>query len=133
MADFDLTAFAAKIAMPSNELIADDKGIPGSYVQRTPRLLSALVTGGDSSVHPAYKVNGTQITRLLFGKFQGKNHGSRIYSLPGEDPTASIALDTFETYCKNKGDGHHCITAAEWAFLALCAYKDGKMPKGNNN
>ena len=133
MADFDLTRLAVKTVCPSNEVLTDDRGIPGIYVQRIPRLLSELVTGGDSSVHPAFRVRGQQVTKLMFGKFQGKDHGNRIYSLPGEDPRVSITLDTYEQYCKNKGDGHHCITAAEWAFLALCAKKDGKMPKGNNS
>lgn len=133
MADFDLTRLAVKMVCPTNEVITDDKGMPGVYVQRNPRTLAELVTGGDSSVHPAFLVGGQQVTKLMIGKFQGKSHNNRIYSLPGEDPTATITLNTYETYCKNKGDGHHCITAAEWAFLALCAKKDGKMPKGNNN
>ena len=133
MADFDLTRLALKMVCPSNELLTDDKGLPGVYVQRTPRRLNELLTAGDNSIHPAFLVNSVEITRLLFGKFQGKAHTNRIYSLPGEDPPTSINLDTYEAYCKNKGDGHHCITAAEWAFLALCAKKDGRMPKGNNN
>ena len=32
-----------------------------------------------------------------------------------------------------KGNGFHCITYMEWAFLALLAKKNGTMPKGNNN
>ncbi len=133
MADFDLTRLALKMVCPSNELLTDDKGIPGVYVQRAPRRLSELLTAGDSSIHPAFLVNSVEITRLLIGKFQGKAHTNRIYSLPGEDPTTNIDLDPYEQYCRNKGDGHHCITAAEWAFLALCAKKDGRMPKGNNS
>lgn len=133
MADFDLTRLAVKMVCPSNELLTDDKGIPGVYVQRAPRLLSDLLAAGDSSIHPAFLVHSVEITKLMIGKFQGKAHGNRIYSLPGEDPTVNIDLDTYEAYCRNKGDRHHCITAAEWAFLALCAKKDGRMPKGNNN
>ncbi len=133
MADFDTTALAFKMVCPSNTLLTDDKGIPGAYVQRARRTLNQLLTNGDSSVHPAFLVNSVEVSKLLIGKFQGKVHANRIYSLPGEDPTANITLDQYEQYCKNKGDGHHCITAAEWAFLALCAKKDGLQPKGNNN
>lgn len=133
MANFDLSNLALKMACPTNELIADDKGIPGVYVQRGRQILSYLIEGGDSSVHPAFLVNSKEISRLMIGKFQGKVHNNRVYSLPGEDPTASIDLDTYEKYCKGKGDGHHCITAAEWAFLALLAKKNGTQPKGNNN
>ena len=133
MADFDATALAFKMACPSNTLLTDDKGLPGAYVQRAPQLLSALLTNGDSSIHPAFLVNSVEISKLLIGKFQGKAHNNRIYSLPGEDPAAFITLDTMETYCKNKGDGHHCITAAEWGFLALLAKKNKTIPLGNNN
>ena len=95
--------------------------------------LSALLSKGDSSIHPAFLINGIQHNSLFFGKFQAKAHGNRAYSLPGEDPTVYITMDTSEQYCKNKGDGHHCITAAEWAYLALLAKKTGRQPKGNNN
>lgn len=133
MTDFYLSGLAQKMVCPGNELLTDDKGIPGMYVQKAPRRLNELLASGDDSIHPAFLVNGVEISRLFIGKFQGKAHGERIYSLPGVDPTTSITLDTFETYCRNKGNGHHCITAAEWAFLALCAKKDGKQPKGNNS
>lgn len=133
MADFDATALAFKMACPSNTLLTDDRGLPGAYVQRPRKTLADLIAGGDSSVHPAFLVHSKEVSKLLIGKFQGKAHGSRIYSLPGEDPTANITLDTYETYCKNKGDGHHCITAAEWAYLALLAKKNGTQPKGNND
>lgn len=133
MSNYDLTGLAVKMVCPNNEVITDDMGIPGVYVQRTPRILSELVTGGDGSTHPAFLVHNKQVGKLFIGKYQGKDHGSRIYSLPGEDPRVNINLDTYEQYCKNKGDGHHCITAAEWAYLALCCKKDGKIPKGNNS
>ncbi len=133
MANFDLTGLALKMVCPTNKLIADDKGLPGVYVERAAQPLSALLTGGDSSIHPAFLLNGIQKDSISFGKFQAKAHANRAYSLPGEDPTAYITLDTSEQYCKNKGDGHHCVTAAEWAFLALLAKKMGTMPKGNNN
>ena len=133
MADFDLTRLAVKMVCPSNELIADDRGIPGVYVERAAQPLSALLSKGDSSIHPAFLINGIQHNSLFFGKFQAKAHGNRAYSLPGEDPTVYITMDTSEQYCKNKGDGHHCITAAEWAYLALLAKKTGRQPKGNNN
>lgn len=133
MANFDLTGLALKMVCPTNKLIIDDKGLPGVYVERAAQPMSALLTGGDSSIHPAFLINGLQKNSIFFGKFQAKAHANRAYSLPGEDPTAYIDMDTSEQYCKNKGDGHHCVTAAEWAFLALLAKKMGTMPKGNNN
>ncbi len=133
MDNFDLTGLALKMVCPTNKLITDDKGIPGVYVERPAMALSELLTGGDSSIHPAFLINGIQKDSICIGKFQAKTHGNRAYSLPGEDPAAYITMDTSELYCKNKGDGHHCITMAEWAFLALLAKKRGTQPRGNNN
>ena len=133
MANFDNTALALKAVFPTNDLKYDDKGLPGIYVQRQPQFLSALLTGGDGSVHPTFLIGGQQIAKLLIGKYQGVAHNGRMYSLPQEDPRANITLDTIEAYCKAKGDGHHEITAAEWAFLALLCKKQGIIPKGNNN
>lgn len=133
MADFDATALAFKMACPSNTLLTDNKGLPGAYVQKAPKRLNELLTNGDSSIHPAFLVGSVEISKLLIGKFQGKAHNNRMYSLPGEDPTVYINHDTMVTYCRNKGDGHHCITASEWGFLALLAKKNGTMPLGNNN
>ena len=128
MANFDNTALALKAVFPTNDLKYDDKGLPGIYVQRQPQFLSALLTGGDGSVHPTFLIGGQQIAKLLIGKYQGVAHNGRMYSLPQEDPRANITLDTIEAYCKAKGDGHHEITAAEWAFLALLCKKQGIIP-----
>ena len=133
MANFDTTALAIAAVYPNNKMITDDKGMPGVYVQVGAQKLSALMTGGDDSVHPAFRVSGVEQPSLFIGKYQGIANANRIYSLPGVDPMVNVDLDTYEQYCRNKGFGHHCITAAEWAFLALWCRKNGTMPKGNNN
>ena len=133
MANFDLSGLALKMVCPTNELITDDKGLPSVYVRRASKTLKELLNTTNDTVHPAFMISNDQKPSLCFGKFQGVAHNNRIYSLPGEDPKASITLDTYVSYCKNKGPGHHCITAAEWAFLALLAKKNGTQPYGNNN
>ena len=130
---FDYTAIAVKMCCPSNVVIADDKDIPGVYVKRPSMKLSELLNTTDASVHPAFRIGDATKSALYIGKFQGKADGSRLYSLPLEDPAATITLDTITQYCRNKGTGHHEITAAEWAYLALLARKKGTEPKGNNN
>jgi hypothetical protein len=77
-------------------------------------------------------VDGAQKS-IYVGKFLGSRHGTRIYSLPGEDPVASINFETMLQYCRNKGTGHHLTTWAEYAFLALWCKKNGTQPRGNNN
>lgn len=176
---FDQTAVAMKMVCPTNETIADDKGIPGAYVRRPSKTLAQLMghveaaltatrdyspgeyisvagvlykataaiasgatltvgtnvaaIAGGATIHPAFKIGNSEKTSLLFGKFQGVIHNNRLYSLPGENPASNKNHDNFVTYCQNKGPGHHEITAAEWAYLALLAKRNGTQPKGNND
>ncbi len=179
MAKFDNVALAVKAVYPTNEVVADDKGLPGVYVRRASKTLAALMgspeasmkatkaytagqyisvagvlykattsiasgatltvgtnvaaIAGGSTIHPAFKISNSEKASLCFGKFQGVIHNNRLYSLPGEDPANSRDLDAFTTSCRNKGPGHHEITAAEWAFLALLAKRNGTQPWGNND
>ena len=133
MANFDTSGLALAAVCPSNKMILDDKGMPGFYVQVAAQKLSDLITGGDDTVHPAFRVSGVEKPYIYIGKYQGVEDNGRIYSLPGVDPKVSITLNQYEARCRAKGAGHHCITAAEWAFLALWCRKNGAMPNGNNS
>lgn len=130
MSNFALTSLALSSVCPTNKVIVDDKGDPSVMVERPAQMLNALLTNGDSTVHPAFLVNGVQRKKLAFGKFQSIVHNSRTYSLPNEDPAANITLDEIEQYSKNKGNGFHCITYMEWGFLALLAKKNGHHAQG---
>ncbi len=68
--NFDLSALALQMACPGNVQILDDKGLPGAYVPRQAMQLNALLTNGDSSVHPAFLYNGVQKDTLYIGKYQ---------------------------------------------------------------
>jgi len=92
----------------------------------------AAIAGG-TTVHPAFMISNSEKDTLCFGKFQGVIHNNRLYSLAGEDPGSNKKIDEFTTYCRNKGAGHHLSTAAEWAYLALLAKRNGTQPWGNNN
>lgn len=133
MSNFETSGLALSAAYPSNVMISDDAGMPSFYYRVGQQKLSALITGGDDSVHPAFRVSGVEQPTVFIGKFQGVEDGNRIYSLPGVDPKVNITLDQYEARCRSKGKGHHCVTAAEWAFLALWCKKNKCMPKGNNN
>lgn len=133
MANFDTSGLALAAVCPSNKMILDDKGMPGFYVQVAAQKLSDLITGGDDTVHPAFRVGGVQVPSLYIGKYPGVEDSGRIYSLPGVDPKVNITYDQYIDRCRAKGVGHHCITAAEWGFLANWCRKNGTMPKGNND
>ena len=118
---------------PTNRIIYDDVGKPSVYVRIGKQKLSDLLDTDSNMVHPAFIVNGVERDSLYIGKYEGSASNERIYSLPDKDPRTSVSLDAYEMHCKNKGPGHHCVTAAEWAFLALWCKKHGILPKGNNS
>jgi len=133
MAQISDMQFAAAQFGAANRVIADDLGI-GSYYVAVPKMTNAqLFSGGSATTHPAFIVNGVEKDEVLIGKYHGFVKNSRAYSLPGMTPSASMNFDTARTYCTNKGSGHHLITNAEYACLALRSKMAGTMPRGNTN
>lgn len=133
MANFDLTTLAVKMICPNNVVKTDDTDIPSVLVYIPKFKNSDVLTGGNDSTHPAFIVNGVEIPGFYYGKFQAKVYNSVAYSLPAEDPTASINFDTARARCEAKGAGWHLSTNAEWAAIALWCKKNGFLPYGNNN
>ena len=133
MANFDLTNLAVKIICPNNVVKIDDTDLPSVLVYIPKFKNSDVLTGGNDSTHPAFIVNGVEIPGFYYGKYQAKVYNSVAYSLPGEDPTASINFDTARARCEAKGAGWHLSTNAEWAAIALWCKKNGFLPYGNNN
>lgn len=133
MANFDLTNLAVKTICPNNSVMVDDTDLPSVMVYIPAFKNSEVLTGGNDSIHPAFIVNGQQIKGFWYGKYQAHNYKGVAYSLPAEDPTASINFDTAVNACEAKGHGWHLSTNAEWAAIALWCKKNDFMPYGNNN
>ena len=55
------------------------------------------------------------------------------YSLPLQEPVTNITMEEFAQACFSKGEGWHCLTAAEWGLLADTSLKLGTLPHGNTN
>ena len=55
------------------------------------------------------------------------------YSLPLQEPVTNITMEDFAQACFSKGEGWHCLTAAEWGLLADTSLKLGTLPHGNTN
>lgn len=123
MANFDLTNLAVKMICPNNVVKTDDTDLPSVLVYIPKFKNSDVLTGGNDSTHPAFIVNGVEIPGFYYGKYQAKVYNSVAYSLPGEDPTASINFDTARARCEAKGAGWHLSTNAEWAAIALWCKK----------
>ena len=141
MANFDLSSLALKSVCPNNEIFVDDADLPSVMVYIPKFKNSDVLTGGNDSTHPAFIVNGQEIPGFWYSKYQNVVHTTQLtdgsiaaaYSLPGEDPAASITFDTARSRCEAKGAGWHLSTNAEWAAIALWCKKNGFMPYGNNN
>lgn len=133
MANFDMAEMALKSVCPTNCMKYDDKEMPSIMVYIPKFRLCDVLSTADTSIHPAFRVNGVEIDGFYVGKYQTKHYNGRAYSLPGEDPSKTAGLDTFVSYNRAKGSNFHEITAAEWAAIALWCHKNGCEPKGNNN
>jgi len=102
------------------------------------RICDLLMNSTNENLHPAFIVNNAIKPEIYVGKYQAyqitsnsKNIGISLY---GVDPKVSINFDTAFTLCGNGGTGHHLITNAEWAMIALlCKNINAYQPKGNNN
>jgi sulfatase modifying factor 1 len=132
--DFDLAELAMKASgNGNNKLIYDDKNKPSVMVYIPKFKNSELFAGGSDSTHPAFIVGGKEIAGFWIGKYQAVVDNGRAYSLPGQDPKASINFDAAIGYCTSKGAGWHLATRAEYAAIAWWCRKNGTMPYGNNN
>ena len=130
---YDLAEFALKMVAPNNKLIYDDKGIPSVMVYVPKFKMSDVIDGAGDSTHPAFIVNGKELPGIWISKYQNIVNNGRAYSLPGQDPAASMTWDTARGYCESKGKGWHMMTKPEWAALMLWCKKNGFLPYGNNN
>lgn len=133
MANFDIAELALKTICPTNEIKYDDKEMPSIMVYVPKFRLCDVLSTEDTSIHPAFRVNGLEVDGFYISKFQNHVYNGRAYSLPREDPTAFTTFDMAVGYCRAKGSGFHVTTAAEWAALALWCHKNGTEPKGNNS
>lgn len=133
MSNFDLSALALAGACPGNELLYDDVGMPSMMV-KIPKLTYAQLGMGESTaVHPAFIVNGQEVDAIWISKFQNIVQNGRAYSVPAQDPRASITFDTAKAACEAKGPGWHIMTRMEWGLLVRWCQNNGFMPLGNND
>ena len=133
MDNFDLSRIALKGACPNNEILVDDLGYP-SYMVRVPRMTYAqLGLGASTATFPAFIVNGSEVPEIYISKYQNIVMNGRAYSLPAQDPKASITFDQAVAACTAKGAGWHLMSALEWGLLIAWCENNGYIPLGNNN
>ncbi len=115
-----------------NTVLYDEAGVP-SIMVIVPKFDLSLV-GLGSGTHPAFIVNGVEKDEIFISKYQNiLGDGGHAMSMPGVDPDNSRTLDDSRASCTIKGRGWHIMTNTEWAAIALWCWKNGTMPRGNNN
>lgn len=133
MGNFDLSNLALQAVCPGNEILYDDKNMPSIMVKIPKQTYAQLGMGESTAVHSAFIVNGHEVDAIWISKYQNIVKNGRAYSLPNQDPRASINFDDARGYCEAKGEGWHLMTRMEWGLLVQWCEKNGFIPKGNNS
>lgn len=124
-----------KVSNGKNTCIFDDQGNPSIMVKLPQMLLSDLHDEWPEQLHPAFVVNDKP-AQIYISKYQnivvGSGDDARPISLRRKDPRTYIDFDTAFSVCKQKGEGWHLMTNAEWAAIALWCKKNSFQPRGNN-
>ena len=113
--------------------IYDNAGIP-SIMHRFRRMNDKdLFIGGKDKPHPAFIIGGEVYDEIYISVYENTMINGKPYSLPYMEPVTDITADKFADACFAKGEGWHCMTAAEWGLLACLGWKNGTLPHGNTN
>lgn len=84
--------------------------------------------------HPAFIVNGQEISRRLIAVYKGGNFNGAAHSIPNVPPLVSLGADQLLSRIKACGTGFGPKTIADSGLLLLLARKLGyTVNKGNNN
>lgn len=112
--------------------IYDNAGIP-SFMHRFRKITNKELFGGSEKTHPAFIIGGEEYDEIYISVYENTMINGKPYSLPYQKPVTDITIEDFARACFSKGEGWHCITAAEWGLLANLSLKNGTLPHGNTN
>lgn len=116
-----------------NVKLSDAYGNPSDMVFIPRFLLSDVIDGADSVVHPAFIKDGKILDGIYVSKYQNVLENGVACSLPDRDPAVCVDFEEACAACAKKGDGWHMMTAEEWGAVALLCQKNGFLPLGNND
>ena len=134
MNNFDDMKFAVEaLSGGKNTVLFDDLGMPSIMVILPKMISNALISGAAETVHPAFILDGVEKEKVAISKYHNIIVNSRAYSLPMQDPKASLNWQAAQDACKQKGDGWGLTPFSLWGAIALWCKKNGTMPHGNNN
>jgi hypothetical protein len=114
-------------------VLYNEKGHPGYYVRIPAFRLEDIDADLGSGLHPAFIVNGTQQSELLYGMYPAAIKDGCGLPLPGVDPATYVTYDQAQAYCTANGPGFHLSTMHEWSAFKMWCMKNGFQPRGNTN
>ena len=133
MSNFDDMKLAVEALSGGKNTVAfDDIGMPSVMVVIPKMVSNALITGALETTHPAFIVDGVEKEKVGVSKYHNIIVNNRAYSLPMQDPKASLNWQAAVDACKQKGDGWGLMPFSLWGAIALWCKKNGTMPHGNN-
>ena len=91
---------------------------------------SYLENGGILSYF-AFIIGGEVYDEIYISVYENTMINGKPYSLPMAEPVYNITQDDFAEACFSKGEGWHCLTAAEWGLLANLSLKNGTLVFSN--
>lgn len=83
--------------------------------------------------HEMFMVGGVAKSEYFVGTYQGQVVNGELLSLPGVDATTFVSHDQVVAYARACGVGHHVMTSAAFAGIALWSRANNFQPRGNTN
>lgn len=134
MSNFDDMKLAVEaLSGGKNTVLFDDIGMPSIMVVLPKMISNALITGATETVHPGFVLDNVEKEKVALSKYHNIIVNDRAYSLPMQDPRASLNWQTALNACRKKGEGWGLTPFSLWGAIALWCKKNGTMPHGNNN
>lgn len=93
----------------------------------------SLDPGLPAGPHEMFMVGGVAKSEYFVGTFQGRVVNGELLSLPGVATSTSINHDQAVAYARACGVGHHIMTNAAFAGIALWCRANSFQPRGNTN
>lgn len=134
MGNFDDMKLAVEaLSGGKNTVVFDDIGMPSVMVILPKMFSNAICAGATETVHPGFIVDGVEKEKVALSKYHNIIVNDRAYSLPMQDPKASLDWTAAQNACRKKGEGWGLTPISLWGAIALWCKKNGTMPHGNNS
>lgn len=83
--------------------------------------------------HEMFMVNGIAKSEYFIGTYPGRVFNGELLSLPGVEPSTGINHDQAIAFARACGAGHHLMSNAAFAGIALWCRANGFQPRGNTS